>query len=428
MNKLNVRALACQIVQGVVEDQQSLNTLLPAFSDRVPVKDKGLLQEIVFGVCRWYYLLDDLQNQFLKKPLPRQEQQVSNLLKIGAYQLHFTRIPKHAAINETVDASKQLGLGKFTALINAVLRKIANAPELGLESLAATSHAKWFQEKISHNWPEHAADIFHQSNQRPPMTLRVNQQKTDRNAYLDLLSQADIEAKPCHFSAHGITLAQPCRVEDLPHFAQGYVSVQDEAAQLCCELLDIQPKQNILDACAAPGGKTCAILEHESDITLTALDSDQKRSERIRENLERLQLKAEIKVAEGQDLDKWWDEKLFDRILLDAPCSATGVIRRHPDIKLLRKQDDIKQLADVQLHLLTSLWATLKEGGKLVYATCSIFPQENSRVVERFLKQEQSARLLPINSDWGIDTEFGKQLLPKENSHDGFFYACLTKS
>lgn len=423
----NLRALACEIIHGVVVEQQSLNTLMPLYAAKVSPKDKGLLQEIVFGVCRWYFALEDLHNRFLKKRLAKQDLMAAILLKVGAYQLHFTRIPKHAAINECVNAAKQLGLDKFTGLINAILRKVSKVIELDMDKLAADSHPAWFREKIRHNWPDQADHIFAQNNQYPPMTLRVNPQHVKREAYLDLLSAADIEASACEYAEHGITLSKPCNVNDLPHFADGYVSVQDEAAQLCCSLMDLQAEQRVLDACAAPGGKTCAMLEQAPEISMTALDSDEQRSKRIRENLARLKLSAQIHIAEGQNLEDWWDNKQFDRILLDAPCSATGVIRRHPDIKLLRKQEDIKQLAEVQLQLLRSLWLTLKEGGKLVYATCSVFPQENSRIIERFLKQETSASLETIDAHWGIDTGFGRQLMPQKGGHDGFFYACLSK-
>lgn len=423
--ELNVRAVACQTLHDVVIGQKSLAALLPEAMKRVSDKDKGLLQEIVFGTCRWYFDLEALHNKHLKKRLSKDDQMAGILMKVGAYQLIFTRIPGHAAIHETVEATKQLGLDKFTGLVNAILRKIAKADNHSMS--AKTSHPQWMQEKLSHNWPDQANQIFEQNNQHPPMTLRVNQQKTSVAEYLELLKDAEIEGINVPFSKSGITLDSPCDVAKLPKFAKGYVSVQDEAAQLCCDLLDLQPSMKVLDACAAPGGKTCAMLETEPSLSLTALDCDAARSKRITENLERLQLNAKMLIADAMEVESWWDQEQFDRILLDAPCSATGVIRRHPDIKLLRKQEDLKQLAEVQLKLLHSLWPTLKDNGKLLYATCSIFPQENSRIIERFLKQESTAKLLTLDTDWGIDTGFGRQLLPQDKGHDGFFYACLYK-
>jgi 16S rRNA (cytosine967-C5)-methyltransferase len=423
----NVRAIACQVIHNVVAQQQSLNTLLPKASELVAEKDRALLQELVFGTCRWFYHLETLHNQFLKKPLHKNDKIAETLLKVGIYQLQYTRIPNHAALNETVSAAETLGIRKLKGLINAILRKVNALEKSPPLEAAIASHPKWMQEKLKYNWPNEWKSILQQNNQHPPMSLRVNLQHLNRDNYLQKLLDADIDAKACPFSANGISLTSPCNVINLPHFVEGYVSVQDEAAQLCCSLLDLSPNLSVLDACAAPGGKTCAMLEIEPSLTMLALDSDPKRSERITENLERLSLSAQIKTAYAEEVDTWWNGEAFDRILLDAPCSATGVIRRHPDIKLLRKEDDIKNLAALQLNLLVSLWSTLKQGGTLLYATCSIFSQENNRIIERFLKSEPTAEIVPIEASWGIDTGFGRQLLPQQEGHDGFFYARLTK-
>jgi len=423
----NVRAIACQVIHSVVIQQQSLNTLLPKASEQVAEKDKALLQELVFGTCRWFFHLEALHNQFLQKPLHKNDKIAETLLKVGIYQLQYTRIPNHAALNETVAAAETLGVRKLKGLINAILRKVNALEKTPPLEAAIASHPHWIQEKLKYNWPNEWESILQQNNQHPPMTLRVNQQHLDRDSYLQKLIDAEIDAKASPHAKNGISLTSPCNVMNLPHFADGYVSVQDEAAQLCCSLLDLTPNLKILDACAAPGGKTCAILETEPSLTMLALDADPKRSERITENLERLKLSAKIKTAQAEQVDTWWDGNEFDRILLDAPCSATGVIRRHPDIKLLRKEDDIKNLAALQLKLLVSLWPTLKQGGTLLYATCSIFSQENNRIIERFLKSEPTAEIAPIEASWGIDTGFGRQLLPQQEGHDGFFYARLRK-
>ena len=424
----NIRAIACQVVHNVVVQQRSLNTLLPKASEQVAEKDRALLQELVFGTCRWFYHLEAQHNQFLQKPLHKNDKIAETLLKVGIYQLQYTRIPNHAALNETVAAAETLGVRKLKGLINAILRKVNSLEKTPPLEAAIASHPEWIQEKLKYNWPNQWESILQQNNQHPPMTLRVNQQHLNRDSYLQKLLDAEIDAKATPFSTNGISLTSPCNVLSLPNFLDGYVSIQDEAAQLCCSLLDLSPNLNVLDACAAPGGKTCAMLETEPSLTMLALDVDPKRSERITENIERLNLFAEIKTAQAEQVDTWWDGKEFDRILLDAPCSATGVIRRHPDIKLLRKEEDIKNLAVLQLNLLVSLWPTLKQGGTLIYATCSIFSQENSRIIERFLKNEPTAKIVPIESDWGVDTGFGRQLFPQQEGHDGFFYARLTKN
>ena len=425
--QVNVRAIACQVIHNAVFQRQSLNTLLPKASEQVAEKDKALLQELVFGTCRWFYHLETIHNQFLQKPLHKKDKIAETLLKVGIYQLQYTRIPNHAALNETVSAAETLGVRKLKGLINAILRKTNALEKTAPLKAAIDSHPKWIQEKLKYNWPNDWESILQQNNLHPPMTLRVNQQHINRDAYLQKLLEAKIDAKACPYATNGISLTNACNVINLPLFNEGQVSVQDEAAQLCCDLLTLKPNLKVLDACAAPGGKTCAMLESQPTLNLLALDADPLRSERITENLARLNLKAEVKTAQAEKVDAWWNGEPFDRILLDAPCSATGVIRRHPDIKLLRKEDDIKNLAALQLKLLTSLWPTLKQGGTLLYATCSVFSQENNRIIERFLKSEPTAEIIPIEASWGMDTGFGRQLLPQPDGHDGFFYAKLTK-
>ncbi len=435
-----IRALSALIIYEVCINQKSLNTLLPLTSHQVDEKDRALLQELVFGTCRWLLWLKTLYQPSLKKPIHRNDFLVECLLCVGLYQLLFTRIPSHACLNETVEAADILGLNRFKGLINALLRQVSQQ-KINIEDedvrqcMNTISHPQWFQDKLKHNWPEQWLGILEQNNQHPPLSLRVNASftpaegnKSCQQAYLDKLNTLDIPAKASLISSYGVILDKACAVQNLPDFAEGGVSVQDEAAQLSSELLNLKPNQHVLDACAAPGGKTCAMLEKEPSLSVLALDSDALRAERIRENLTRLKLTAEVKVAQAEDLSAWWDGKPFDRILLDAPCSATGVIRRHPDIKLLRHEGDIKQLAELQLKLISTLWETLAPDGLFVYATCSVFSQENNRIIERFLKQTLNAKLIPIEADWGHDTGFGTQLFPSKNSHDGFFYARIQKS
>ena len=279
------------------------------------------------------------------------------------------------------------------------------------------------------------------NNQHPPFCIRVNQLHHSREEYLALLEQAGIPANAGKHAKHSIYLDHAMNVFELPGFEDGWCSVQDEAAQLAAELLDPQAGETVLDACAAPGGKTCHILESATDLNVTAIDLEEKRLVRVNENLERLNLEAKTIACDANDLDTWWDGKLFDRILLDAPCAAIGVIRRHPDIKLLRRKEDIEQLADVQLGLLKSLWSTLKPGGRLVYATCSIMPMENATVIDTFIQAQNDAYQDVLvyslqDRSWGVESGQGRQLFPQltkeldtgtEQGHDGFYYAVLEK-
>lgn len=431
------RALCALMMYEVCTHHKSLSSLLPIANQHVDEKDKALLQELIFGTCRWLLWLKTLYQPLLKKPIHRNDFLVECIISVGIYQLLFTRIPTHACLNETVEAAEKLGLHRFKGLINALLRQISqqniDIQDQDLrQTMAKLSHPQWFQDKLKHNWPNNWVEILIQNNEHPPMALRLNKSFSNTASahadYLAKLNEHEISAKASPISSDGIILDKACAVQKLPNFVEGGISVQDEAAQLSSELLDLKPNLRVLDACAAPGGKTCSMLEKEPSLSVLALDSDANRAQRIEENLARLNLNAEIKIAQAENLADWWDGKTFDRVLLDAPCSATGVIRRHPDIKLLRQEGDIKNLAELQLKLMTSLWKTLAPSGLMLYATCSVFSQENSRIVERFLKQTDDAKLLPIKKDWGIDTQFGTQLFPKKDSHDGFFYARLQKT
>lgn len=425
---MNVRTLAAQALEEVRSEKRSLNTALPKALEQALPADQALLQELLFGSCRWFFFLDHVVSGYLQRPLHRKDTLSKTLLILGTYQLLFTRIPDHAAIHETVEAAKELGLENTKGLINAILRQIARDEKPEIDNGAIEqSFPEWFGAKLGNNWPEHYEQILKASNQHPPMTLRVNTSKVSRDNYLSALREAEINAAPCSFSSKGIQLETPCDIKTLPSFDAGFISVQDEAAQLSTQLLALEPGMRVLDACAAPGGKTCAMLESQPDLNVLALDHDARRLKRVDENLQRLGLRANTQATSAQELESWFDGNAFDRILIDAPCSATGVIRRHPDIKLLREPSDLKNLAELQLQLLTTLWKTLKPGGKMVYATCSIFPQENARVIERFLKVQEQASLIPIEEAWGLDTGFGTQLFPEEGAHDGFFYAVLIK-
>ncbi len=425
---LPFRAVAAKVLLAV-ESGQSLSQCLPPALSQLPPEQRPQLQAICYGSCRWFHRLDGELKGRLKKPLRKPDRIVHHLMLVALFQLRFSEQATYAILNETVEACRALDKPHLTGLVNGVLRAAERdgAPEPADDS-SRFSHPEWMVEKLRHNWPDDWQAILEANNQQAPMTLRVNARRFSRDEYLELLKEAGIEATATRFAPFGIQLAQPVPVDRLPWFADGAVSVQDEAAQLCTTLLDLQPGQRVLDACAAPGGKTCAILESEPELTeVVAIDESAERLPRIEENLERLDLPATLQQADAADTEHWWDGTAFDRILLDVPCSATGVIRRHPDIKLLRRESDIVPLAGIQLSLLDAMWNILAPGGRLLYATCSVFPQENHRIIQRFLKQQTQARLINIEVEWGMDMATGRQLLPNPESHDGFFYAVLEK-
>ncbi|WP_397455326.1 16S rRNA (cytosine(967)-C(5))-methyltransferase RsmB [Pseudomonas versuta] len=430
---MNPRLAAAKALTAVLNGKASLNSSLPLQLDKVEARDRGLTQDLAFGTARWQPRLSALANKLLQKPFKAADADVEALLLVGLYQLLYTRIPAHAAIGETVGCADKLKKPWAKALLNAVLRNAqreseALLVELEHDPVVRTAHPRWLQKSLKAFWPEQWEAICAANNAHPPMILRVNRRHKTRDAYLQLLVESGIEARPCVFSQDGIVLAEPCDVRNLPGFAEGWISVQDEAAQLAADLLDLAPGQRVLDACCAPGGKTCHILEVEPKLAgVVAVDLEAKRLVRVRENLERLGLSAELIAADGRDTATWWDGKPFQRILLDAPCSATGVIRRHPDIKLTRQPDDIGALATLQGELLDAMWPTLEVGGILLYATCSTLPTENTEVIEAFLARTPGARELDIAGQFGIKQPHGRQLLAQEGGHDGFYYAKLIK-
>ncbi len=430
---LDVRLAAARSIAAVLAQRQSLNQSLPEYTQRVAPRDRGLLQELCFGCARWQPRLQLIADALMDKPLKPKDMDVHALLLVGLYQLIFTRIPDHAAIGSCVEASKKLKKPWASRLLNGILRNFQRRrPELETKLADLPTyrygHPDWLIGKLAKVWPENWQALLDANNDHPPMTLRVNLRKLSRDRYLDQLTAAGIEASATGYSDVGITLTKPQDPQLLPGFAAGEVSVQDEAAQLAAALLKLAPGQRVLDACCAPGGKTCHILEQQPALaSLTALDVESRRLTRVEENLARLGLEAELVAADAGDIESWWNSQTFDRILLDAPCSATGVVRRHPDIKLLRRPTDIAKLAALQLHLLKSLWATLKPGGLLVYATCSVMPQENEQVVAQFLADTDDAEHQIIEASWGTARPLGRQLFPQPNGHDGFYYACLSK-
>ncbi|PQZ94428.1 MULTISPECIES: 16S rRNA (cytosine(967)-C(5))-methyltransferase RsmB [Pseudomonas] len=430
---MNPRLAAAKALAAVLNGKASLNSSLPTQLDKVEDRDRGFTQDLAFGTARWQPRLSALAAKLLQKPFKAADADVEALLLVGLYQLLYTRVPAHAAIGETVGCADKLKKPWAKALLNAVLRRAqreseALLAELEHDPVVRTAHPRWLQKSLKAFWPEQWEAICAANNAHPPMILRVNRRHHTRDAYLQLLTAAGINAAPCVYSVDGIVLEAATDVRSLPGFADGWISVQDEAAQLAADLLDLAPGQRVLDACCAPGGKTCHILEVEKDLAgVVAVDLEAKRLVRVRENLARLGLSAELIAADGRDTATWWDGKPFQRILLDAPCSATGVIRRHPDIKLTRQPDDIAALAVLQGELLDAMWPTLEVGGILLYATCSTLPTENTEVIEAFLARTSGARELDLATSAGIKQPHGRQLLAQEGGHDGFYYAKLIK-
>ena len=431
-NSLGSRVAAAQVIAMVLRGQ-SLSALLPKYSDTVLEKDRAQFKEMCFGSLRWYPQIAMLVKQLMHKPLRNKDLDIQGLIVCGIYQLLYMRISEHAAINETVAASKSLNKDWAKGLINAVLRKVQRDREALLQQNAknpvyVAAHPQWLLKKFTAAWPQHIDAIINANNQRAPMTLRVNSKRLTRDDYLQTLAAEKISAHKTRHSDVGIQLDTAIDVSLVPQFQTGAVSVQDESAQLAAGLLCLEPNQRVLDACCAPGGKTCHILEAEPNIdTLVAIDSEPSRLTKVSENLTRLCLDAELKSADASELASWWDGGFFDRVLLDAPCSGTGVIRRHPDIKLLRKPTDIAKLVQIQAQLLQQLWKTLSNQGILVYATCSILPEENDQVIKAFVHGREDVELVDISVTWGQATAFGRQLLPVSGGHDGFYYARLRK-
>lgn len=431
---MNTRVAVAEVIAQVLRGK-SLSALLPEYVSKIAEKDIGLFKQLCFGTLRWYPAIELLLQELMQKPMREKEFEIQGLLASGLYQLVHTRIADHAAINETVDAVTKLKRPWAKGLVNAVLRNFLRQrseleAKLSKNPIFVRAHPQWLLDSLFSDWGSALAiEVLAANNEQAPMTLRVNQLQGSRDAYLEQLSAADIAATATQLSDQGIQLQSASDVAALPGWADGAVSVQDEAAQLAPMLLELEPNQRVLDACCAPGGKTCHILEAQPKLDrVVAVELESRRMPRVEENLKRLGLTAELVIGDASATADWWDGESFQRILLDAPCSASGVIRRHPDIKLLRKSTDIVKLAELQLQLLSSLWRCLQEGGILLYATCSVLPQENDQVIEKFLAETPAAELYNIDAEWGIKTDFGRQLFPMINGNDGFYYSRLRKT
>jgi 16S rRNA (cytosine967-C5)-methyltransferase len=413
-----IQQLAAQVVEQVAAGQSMTEALAgqQASAPDLTAQERGALQDISYGVMRHWAELKKILRQLVPNVLP--VAQLEHVLVVALYQLYYTRAAQYAVVNEAVTLASTLAKGNFKGLVNGVLRNALRQREtlqaaVQADEEARFNHPQWWIDDVRAAYPQDWQSILEADNQHPPMTLRINARHADAASYLLRLADAGMAAQS--LDAQALILEQPVPVRELPGFADGVVSVQDWGAQQAAARLDLADGMRVLDACAAPGGKACHMLEL-ADLDLTALDVDETRLRRVRENLDRLQLKATLCVGDAARPDTWWDGKLFDRILADVPCSATGVVRRHPDIRWLRRADDFRNLSRQQARLLDALWPLLASGGKMLYATCSIYPQENQQQLSSFLAKYSDARCL--NQE---------QLLPTVH-HDGFYYALLEKS
>jgi len=429
---MNVRAIAAKVLNQVVEKGQSLSQAIPAIQQELSPKDKALVQMLCYGVLRTLPRLDFFCRSLMKKPLTGKQRELHFLILVGMYQLLYTRIPSHAAVGETVNGAKALKKPALKGMINGVLRNFLREQDTLIEKADQQPallycHPSWLVKRLQAAYGEQkAAQIMDDNNQQAPMWLRVNSRFHDRAQYLELLKAQDKAAEISEFNDNALCLEKACDVYQLPGFEQGWVSVQDGAAQLAAHYLDAQPNDLVLDACSAPGGKTVHTLELQPELKqMVAVDFDDKRLLRVKDNLQRLNLQATVIHGDASKPDEWWSGEQFDRILCDAPCSATGVIRRHPDIRWLRRDSDINELVSLQQQILQALWQKLKPGGVLLYATCSILPDENDLQVDAFLAATPDASLIPLSQQGPMTS---RQILPNEQKMDGFYYAKLQKA
>ncbi|WP_025096050.1 16S rRNA (cytosine(967)-C(5))-methyltransferase RsmB [Acinetobacter soli] len=422
---LNLRA---QVVSTLLKVQQgqSLSGILHQQLNDIPDRDRALFHELVLGTLRQWFALKAITLPLLTKPLNNET--VESCLYLGLYQVLCTRIPAHAAISETVTATKQLGFHALSGIVNAILRRATRETDAFQNQLQqAHGLPSWLYKRLKRDWPAQLDDLCQQLKYTAPLTLRINQRQIGRDAYLLKLQAQSIQARACAWSDVGIVIEQSVQITELPGYQQGWFSVQDEHAQLCASLLHDLDQKIVLDACAAPGGKTAHLLEAFKPEQLIALDHDAKRLLRVSENISRLQLDASRLEILAADATTWQAPDALDCIVLDAPCSAIGVLRRHPDIRLLRQSTDIAQTVALQQQILKNLWPQLKVGGTLLYITCSILKPENEQQMQAFFAEHANASELKIEADWGIEQAYGRQLLPTSGQGDGFYYCRIKK-
>lgn len=425
MNPSNARFSAVRAVSQVLIGH---SIRVSDYGQGLDQQQKAFAHQLAQGTINALPRLNGLLSQLLSKPIKAKEAEVHAILLTGLYQIEYLRTPDHAAVNESVNLAKKLKKTWAIKLINGCLRRFIREQDKlrqNLSTASTASHSEWMYQMIAEQWPEHAAKIIEANNHAGPMCLRVNRSLLSTDEYLKKLTAADVSGTRSQQAPECIRLDQACAVEKLPGFNEGWISVQDEAAQLAAPLLAIQPGQRILDACSAPGGKACHLAESYPNSFVIARDVSSERLLMVKQSISRLGLKVDIQeLSEAQRSER----ECFDHILADVPCSGSGVVRRHPDIKTLRLQSDLAQFQRQQLNILQDLWPKLKIGGTLLYVTCSIFEQENDQTVRRFLKQEKQASVDTIRNSWGYATEFGRQLIPKREGSDGLFFCRLQKA
>ena len=428
----NPRWLALKSMMMVIGPGRSLDDALQAVfetAEKMEERDRALCRALVYGVCRWYFALRPVIAGYLKKPFKQKDKDLELILLIGLYQIVIMKVDHHAAVNETVKLTRQQNKAWAKGLVNAVLRGVIRDDVSINEADQQNSYPKWLYQRLAKDWPGQIKSIVVAGNQRAPMSLRLDTKQILTSDYLQSLRDRSIEAHAHELIESAVVLNKPCEVDALPGFSSGVVSVQDPAAQLAAILLDCKPGMRVLDACAAPGGKSLHLLQSTENLQLLALDQDQSRLDLIDQNLKRARKTAELVHGDASSPDDWFDGQLFDRVLADVPCSASGVIRRHPDIKLLRRESDIDKLVALQVKILNALWLLLKPGGVLLYSTCSVFKDENERQIERFVQNHENAKVIgPKSVQWGDQRPWGRQILPGSCNMDGFYYACLRKS
>lgn len=429
--ELTARACAAQVVSDVLNGKSLTETLGQKIA-LAKESDRALVSELAYGACRWWYQLDAVVQKLAKKSFKQRDRDIHALLVIGLYQLEHTRIPAHAALAETAGAARELGKSWAVGVINAILRRFQRERETLQEELSNQPDYRfaqpgWLLDMVRQDWPDHWTTILEGLLRKPQFTVRVNLQRISVQQYTGLLVQSGLTAKPVKGVPSALVLDKPVGVDRLPGFSEGLVSVQDAGAQLAAQILCPEKGDHVLDACAAPGGKTGHLFEVEPDIRLTAMDVDSSRLQNVSENMQRLRYQATLVTGDASKPDPSWASCQYERILLDVPCSATGVICRHPDIKLLRRAGDITKLAIRQQRILKSLWPLLKPGGKMLYATCSLLARENELQIEWFLEQAADAEVLDISSYPGHALNHGLQTLPGGSDMDGFYYSLMRK-
>lgn len=430
MKKNNVRLQCANILNSVITERTSLSYALSKETN----ENINLIKAWCNGVIRHYFSLSEILNLLMKKPLKEKDHDILYLLYIALFQLRTQSAPEYAVVSETVELTKLIKKDWATGLVNAILRNYCREQKkleakIKENDVAYYDHPKWLINKIKNERAENWEALLIENNHTPPVWLRINQQQTNTSDYANKLEQKSTQNP---FVPSALLLSESIDVTTLPGFKEGLISVQDLAAQLTAQTLDLKPGLSVLDACAAPGGKTAHIAEIEPNLKrLVAIEIDPERAHFIQDNFKRLQLNSkmlQLHIADATETATWHDGQLFDRILIDAPCSGTGVIRRHPDIKLLKRESDIKQLCELQKKLLSSLWPLLKTGGILMYSTCSILREENTKQIETFISQTNGAEHIPLKEYWGTPQRCGTQFFQEQNGSDGFYIAIIQKT